>query len=248
MPLNDLALQLYSIRRETQADAEGTLRQVPAMGYNQVETAGDYGWSADKWVDLLHELDLKVVGAHLGINFLGDDQLESTLEFQKKVGNSRIILPHLAAEKTAKWYADYAKKLNDIAAKVHDAGFTFYYHNHAFEIETNLEGADGKCGLEIFMENTDSSLVSFEVDTYWVEKGGKNAADFIEMYIERIGMIHAKELLRATGADVPAGQGDVEFGRIIPLAIERGMPVVVEFEGENAIPAVTEAAGYLRSI
>lgn len=248
MPLDDLALQLYSIRRETAADAQAGLRQVPGMGYNAVETAGDYGWSASQWKELLHELDLKIVGAHLGIEKFEGDDLAKTLEFQREVGNSRLIIPWIGQEyRSLEGWSRLGTKLNELGAKVHAEGFTLYYHNHDFEI-TPVEGGDGKGGLELLMEATDPALVNFEVDTYWVEKGGRDAADFVETYIERIGMIHAKELRRSDGSDVPAGQGDIDFRRIIDLAIDRGTPVVVEFEGENAVPAVTEAATYLRSL
>lgn len=246
MPLEDLALQLYSIRRETAADPEAALRQVPGMGFNAVELAGDYGWSADKWKGLLHDLHLKVVGAHVGLDPL-QNNYEKTIEFYREIGCPRIIVPWMQVDKTRDAWLIKAAELDNLARQVHDDGFAFLYHNHDFEI-TELPDADGKCGLEILMENTDATIVNFEVDTYWVEKGGKNAADFILTYMERVGMVHAKELRRADGSDVPAGQGDIEFERILPEAIERGWPVVVEFEGENAVPAVTEAARHLRSI
>ena len=246
MPLEDLALQLYSIRRETAVDAEAAIRQVPDMGFNAVELAGDYGWDADKWNHLLHELHLKVIGAHVGLAGLQSDY-EKTIEFYRAIGCPRIIVPHMTIDRNPESWVAKAAELDELAKKVHADGFAFLYHNHDFEI-TELPGADGKCGLEILMENTDPTLVNFEVDTYWVEKGGKNAADFIELYVERVGMIHAKELRRADGSDVPAGQGDIEFERILPEAIERGWPVVVEFEGVNAVAAVTEAATHLRSI
>jgi sugar phosphate isomerase/epimerase len=247
MPLEDLALQLYSIRRETKVDPEAALRQVPGMGFNAVELAGTYDWSADKWKDLLRELGLKVVGAHISFDALLPATIAETLKFYGEIGCPRIIVPWMQVENTVEGWTAKAGELDAIAKSVHDEGFTFYYHNHDFEIR-EVPGADGLCGLEILMQNTDATKLAFEVDTYWVEKGGKNAADFILMYMERVGMVHAKELRRADGSDVPAGQGDIEFERILPEAIERGWPVVVEFEGENAVAAVTEAATHLRSL
>jgi hypothetical protein len=31
------------------ADSVGTFRRVPTFGYDSVELAGTYGWSADQW-------------------------------------------------------------------------------------------------------------------------------------------------------------------------------------------------------
>jgi sugar phosphate isomerase/epimerase len=63
-----------------------------------------------------------------------------------------------------------------------------------------------------------------------------------------VGWIHAKELRKSDDTDVPAGQGDVDFKTIIPLARQNGWPIVVECEGETAIAAVSEGAAYLRTL
>jgi sugar phosphate isomerase/epimerase len=102
--------------------------------------------------------------------------------------------------------------------------------------------------MDILLAQTDPALVGFEVDTYWVEKGGRDARQFIEANRARVSMIHAKELRKADGADVPAGQGNVDFQTIIPLARRHGWPVVVEFEGENATAAVAAGARYLATL
>ena len=45
-----LFLQLYSLRHEIAADAEGTIRRVAELGFDGVELAGDYGWTAsNRW-------------------------------------------------------------------------------------------------------------------------------------------------------------------------------------------------------
>ncbi len=88
----------------------------------------------------------------------------------------------------------------------------------------------------------------FEVDTHWVERAGRSARDFIRQHAPRIGLIHAKDCRKRDGADVPAGQGDVDFPAIIELARQNAWPVVVEYEGENALAAVTESARYLRTL
>jgi len=58
-------------------------------------------------------------------------------------------------------------------------------------------------------------------------------------------MVHAKELRASDGADVPPRQGNVDFRAIVPLARQRNWPVVVEFEGADAMASVKESAQYL---
>src|SRR5207302_11460179 len=107
------------------------------------------------------------------------------------------------------------------------------YHNHAFEFEPLDE--NGVRGIDILLNETDAADVQFEFDTYWLEKGGEEARAFLKKHAARTGMIHAKDLRKRDGADVPAGQGDVDFKTIIPLAKARGWPVAVEYEGADAI-------------
>jgi sugar phosphate isomerase/epimerase len=61
-------------------------------------------------------------------------------------------------------------------------------------------------------------------------------------------MIHAKELRQSDQADVPTGQGNIDFKSIIALAKKRAWPVVVEYEGENAPAAVQASAAYLKPL
>ena len=60
-------------------------------------------------------------------------------------------------------------------------------------------------------------------------------------------MIHAKEF-RRDGPDVPAGQGDVDWKTIVPLARIRSWPILVEYEADNALEAVAASARYLNAL
>ncbi len=227
-----LALQLYSLRRETDGDPEAIVRQVPSLGYDGVELAGTYGWSIEQWRKILSETGLTVVGAHHRL-----DEIEQEFAFHHALGNRRLIVPSLPKGLD---YRPGAHRLNDLGQRAKTAGFTLLYHNHAFEFD------DG--GMDILLAETDPGLVAFEVDTYWVERAGQNARDFIGQHASRIGLIHAKDCRKNDGADVPAGQGDVDFPAIIELARQNAWPVVVEYEGENALAAVAESARYLRTL
>ena len=240
-----LALQLYSLRREATMDAEGTVRRVPSLGFEGVELAGTYGWPAEKWKQLLAETRLQVVAAHVGLEPL-ENEWPVHAEFQRAVQNRRIIVPALPERlRTLTGYREAAKRLNELGRRAKAEGFELLYHNHAFEFE---KLADGSCGIDILLRETDPQLVRLEVDTYWVERGGRDSRAFIEQHGARIGTIHAKELRKRDNGDVPAGQGDIDWQFIIPLARKNGWPVIVEYEGHNAVAAVAESARYLSTL
>ncbi|MEE1239695.1 MAG: sugar phosphate isomerase/epimerase, partial [Acutalibacteraceae bacterium] len=60
-----IALQLYSVRTDMEADFEGTLKKVKEFGYDGVEFAGLYGKSAAEVKKLCEEIGLNPISAHV---------------------------------------------------------------------------------------------------------------------------------------------------------------------------------------
>jgi sugar phosphate isomerase/epimerase len=241
---NPLALQLHSLRHEIAADPDAVVRRVPSLGFDGVETAGTYGWSADGWNEILAETNLRVVGAHIGLEHL-ESEWKTQTEFQRAIDNSRVVVPSLPKNlQTREGYSEAAKRLSSLGRRAKSEGLALFYHNHAYEFSPV---AEGRCGMDVLLAETDPAALSLEVDTYWVERGGVNSRDFILRNAARIGMIHAKEFCR-DGRDVPVGQGEVDWRTIIPLARNRGWPIVVEYEADNPLEAVAESARYLHGL
>jgi len=239
-----LALQLYSLRRETASDPEGIVRRVPSLGFDSVEIASTYGWSAEQWKKILVETKLRIVGAHVGLEAL-EKEWDALTAFHRAIGNQRLVVPSLPNNlRTAEGFSEAARRLTVLGKRAKSEAFALFYHNHAYEF-TPVAG--DRCGMDILLVETDPQLLSLEVDTYWVEHGGHNSREFIQQNAARIGMIHAKEF-RHDGRDVPAGQGDVDWKTIVPLARSQDWPIIVEYEADNALPAVAASARYLREL
>ena len=239
-----LYLQLWSLRHETATGPAGTVRRVREWGYDGVELAGDYGWSADRWRGILGETGLTVISAHTGLGALETD-LAKTLDFHRALGCHRLAVSSLPREmQTTDGYHDAARRLNAVGQRLAAEGFALGYHNHDFEF-TPLDGA---CGMDILLAETDPALVRFEFDTYWLEYAGHTAWQLIRRHRARVFAIHAKDLRKSDRADVPAGQGDVDFRGLLPLATAHGWPVIVEYEGADASDAVRQAAEFLRPL
>lgn len=244
MPTNSLALQLHSLRHEAAVDPEGIVRRVPGLGFDSVEIAGTYGWSADHWKRLLAETNLHVVGTHVRLETLETDW-DAQAEFVHRIGCPRLVVPSLPKNlQTTEGFSGAARRLTALGRRAKSEGLSLYHHNHAYELSPMV---DGRCGMDILLAETDPALLGLEVDTYWVERGGDNSRDFIQRNASRIGMLHAKEFCR-DGRDVPAGEGDVDWKVIIPLARSRRWQVIVEYEADNALAAVEASARYLRGL
>jgi len=244
-----LGLQLHSLRRECAADPAATLRRVRGLGFDHIELAGTYGWTAAAWRALLDETGLRVIGLHLSLDDLAE-RLPDWIAFSQAIGSTRYVLGSLPeAERTADGYRRAAALLGRAAAAVQPHGGRVYYHHHAFEF-ADLGGAEPTNGLELLLRETDPNQVALEVDTHWVEKGGWDSYQFIVAHASRVGMIHARDIARVDGDDRPPGQGDVNFPSILSLAKASGWPVIAEFGGTVAEPfeAARASAAYLRGL
>ena len=242
-----LYLQLYSLRHETAADPEGTLRRVPGLGFDGVELIGNYGWPADRWRALLAETGLTVVAAHTGLESLEKDPA-SHVAFNRALGNDRLVVTALPrAPQSLTRYHDGARRLNAIGRRLPAEGFSLVYHNHSYEFEPLEKGASG-CGMDMLLAETDPAVVRFEFDTFWLETAGRDAVAFIRQHADRVSLIHAKDLRKRDREEVPAGQGDVDFRTLLPLCSANDWPVILEYERGNAIEAVRQGAQYLRGL
>lgn len=203
-----IALQLYTLRDLTKEDMVGTLRRVKEIGYEGVELAGYGDATPDALTETVQELGLKVVGAHVGMGALQQD-LGGLVAEATRMGNTHLVCPSIPGDKrSAEGYVAFAKELEEVGREVRGAGFTLCYHNHDFELRDQY---DGQTGLDILYANSEVALVQAEIDTFWIQKGGLNPADYIRKYGGRTPLIHVKDMTndeRETFAEVGTGKLD----------------------------------------
>ena len=68
-----IAVQVYSVREEAEADFAGTMKKLAQMGYDGVELAGLYGKTAEEIKNVLDENNLTAVSAHVPVEELEKD-------------------------------------------------------------------------------------------------------------------------------------------------------------------------------
>lgn len=211
-----VALQLYSIREDCARDLVGTLKAVADMGYEGVEFAGYYGWSAERLRELLEEYGLEVAGSHIGLDALLGKEFEETVRFNRELGNKFLIVPWLPEERRssrAAWL-DTARLVNDIAKELRPHGLRVGYHNHTFEFQP----IDGERPWDIFFSSTTPDVV-MQLDTGNAMRGGvspEGVLEIIRRYAGRATTVHLKEF-SSTNELAIIGEGDMKWREFLHL-------------------------------
>src|ERR1700685_1999434 len=85
-----LGLQLYSVRDVLPKDYEGTLKQLGALGYREVEAAGFFGHTPSEVKQAMDHAGLRCVSAHYALKDLLP-KVDETIQFGKDSGLSYIV-------------------------------------------------------------------------------------------------------------------------------------------------------------
>lgn len=211
-----IALQLYTLREETEKDFLGTLEKVAKMGYEGVEFAGYGGLTATKIKSELDRLNLKAAGTHVGIDRL-ENNLKKEIEFCHAIGCKYIVFPWSTYE-NKKDFEDIALFLRKIGEECKKNDLTLCYHNHAHEFKK----IEGQYGLDIIYEQVELDYLKAEIDTYWVKYAGIDPIEYMKKYADRIPLIHIKDMDMDTREFTEIGRGTMNIDAIIKFAMENG--------------------------
>jgi len=245
--LSRIGLQLYTVRHIAEKDLAGTLAEVARVGYKEVELAGLYNHTAMEFHDLLQKNGLTAPSSHLAINALEGEAAAKTFADAKTLGHEWLTVPSLPQGKRDSvddWKA-VAKRFNSAAAQVKAGGFRFAYHNHNAELR-NLDG--GTTPLDVLVSETDPSLVSFEMDLYWVVNGGGDPLAFLAKYPGRFKMLHVKDSAGPEHRIVDVGAGDIDFKTIFARAKGVEHYFVEHDNPTNEIASITASYKYLANL
>ena len=240
-----IGLQLYSIRHDCERDLAGTLAQVAEMGYDGVEFAGYYGYSAEDLRALLDDLGLVCCGTHAAWSSVQPDMLEDTIAYNQTLGNKYLIVPGLPPERRdsrAAWL-ETATLFNGIAAKLSPHDMYTGYHNHSVEFAS----LDGELPWDTFFGNTVSEVI-MQIDTGNARDGGGDPFPCLERYPGRARTVHLKAYSASNDVAL-IGEDDEDWERFFRLCETLGETEWYIVEYEKSVASLLEAvAGCLRNL
>ena len=212
-------IQLYTVRASMATDVPGTLRAIAGIGYREVEFAGYGDHSPQQVRGLLDDLDLESPSSHVDANIIRDAPL-SLIETAIAIRNDYLTVAWLSPDdrQSIDDYKRWADTFNRAGEVCRENGIRLAYHNHDFEFLS----IDGQIPFDILLNETDPALVDFEMDMFWVRKGGQDIVDFLNKAPGRFTMAHIKDMDQQ-GNMVAVGDGIIDFERILDHAAASGL-------------------------
>src|ERR1051325_1051274 len=185
--LSKIGVQLYTVRRELEADFEGTLARVASLGYREVEFAGYYKKTPAEVKAILARVGLEAPSAHFQ-SVVASGGVQEAIGAAKVIGHKYLVYAWLPPEerKSLDDYKRLAERLNRAGEECRSAGIQFGYHNHDFEFAP----MEGRIPYDLILENTDARLVKMELDLYWITKGGQTPLAYFRKYPGRFPLVH----------------------------------------------------------
>ena len=266
----DIGIQLYSVRDDIKRDFSGfaeTIKAVGEAGYTTIEAAnyGDgkfYGLTPEEFKAAIEAAGMKVLSSHTSKALNSTDPAaidwdeiwawwDQCITAHKDAGMEYIVVPAMSVPETLEGLKVYCDYYNQIGEKCKAQGLKFGYHNHAFEFEKryDLEVEEGARPRRIMMydymlENTNPELVLFQMDVYWVVRGGQSPVDYFNKYPGRFELLHIKDN-RELGQS-----GMVGFDAIFKNTENTGVKhIIVEVEryseGSTPIQSIKTSLDYL---
>jgi sugar phosphate isomerase/epimerase len=224
MVKTQIAAQLYTLRDfiKTPAEVAESMKKVRDIGYEAVQISGMGPIDPNECRKIMDDNGLTVAATHIGFERMRDET-EAVIEEHHILGCKYPAIGGLPGEyrTSAEGYMAFAKEASAVGKKLAEAGLTFGYHNHSFELEKFGEHT----GLAILYGESDPQYFTGEIDTYWVQHGGADPALWIRMLQGRMFLVHFKDMRIKGGQQQYAevGEGNLNWPAILEACKTTGV-------------------------
>lgn len=215
MPASAIGAQLFTLRdfTKTPDDIRKTFAKVRELGYEAVQASALGPIDPAELAAIAAETNIKIAATHTNYQRICDEP-QAVIDEHQQWGCRHVAIGGLPKDyRNRDGLSRFAGEASEAARPLIEAGLTFSYHNHSFE----LERFDGRTGLDILSEESDPEIFSFEIDTYWIQHGGGNPVTWLKKLVDRMHIVHLKDLAMDGSVQLFAevGEGNLEWGPIL---------------------------------
>lgn len=268
-------LQLYTVLDALEKDFEGTMRDVAAIGYREVETMGSFGRDPVYVNRILDRYGLVSPSQHAVSGALYDivqlaarglmprsearrtlaaamtntdvlRNVENSISIAAMLGQRNVVLPALWPEQMQGGGA-----LAELTNALNRAGEKCATAGLTFSIHNHgdeLLSVQGSTPYDTVVAATNPSTVKLEMDVYWMIWAKKSPIDYLRRYPNRYTQMHLKDA-RSDGTFAAMGAGTIDFAPILAAARRSGVQhyYLEQNSPTDSIAAARESYDYVES-
>jgi sugar phosphate isomerase/epimerase len=252
-----VGLQLYSLRDMFAKNVPLGLQFARNLGFVEVELAGTYSLTPEKFRTLLEQAGLRPMAGIFGYDeFLQD--IEGVIRQAKALGLKYAgcaWIPHQGDFDEAAC-RKAIEVFNRVGAALGQQGLKFFYHNHGYEFRPHGNGTL----FDLLVTETKPEYVAFEMDVFWTVHPGQDPVGLLEKYPKRWELLHLKDMKKGTptgvhtgGADVrndvALGTGQIDIAAVVRVATRLGIRhYFIEDESPEVIQQIPVSLRFLESL
>jgi sugar phosphate isomerase/epimerase len=252
--IKSFGLQLWTIRDEMAKDPMGVLKQVASLGYSHVESFEGsmgmfWGMKNTEFKKHIADLGMTMYSSHFG----GTDNFEKKVAEAAEIGMKYLTMAWEGPGKTIDDYKKYAEAFNKKGELCKKNGLRFAFHNHDY----TFRPLEGQFAQDVLINNTDATLVDFEMDIYWVVAAGQDPEAWFRKYPNRFRLCHIKDRTKTPVADngknsIDLGTGMIDYAKVLKTAKANGMQYFIAeqeaYPNGTPLEAVKVDAAYLKKL
>lgn len=219
-----LGAQLYTVRNfcRTLPEIDETLKKVAKIGYKAIQISAFGSVDPKDVARIVEDIGLTVAATHTSWDrFLTD--LDGVIEEHKLWNCTHPAIGGLAKDyHNVDGLKRFLDELAPVAERLGKEGMDFSYHNHHHELARYAE----KTWLEMLYEQSDPQHVKAEIDTYWIQAGGGDPAEWIRKCAGREPLVHLKDMTITADVEVryaEIGEGNLNWPAILKAAADGGV-------------------------
>ena len=245
-----IGAQFYTIHEycDTLERFEESIKKVADIGYRYVQISGTCAYEPQWLKEKLEANGLQCVITHNPGDRLVSEP-KKLAEENSVFGCNYIGLGGYSfnLSNSEEDYDNYIKQFMPTAKAIKESGKLFMHHNHSQEFQK----INGKTIIELLSEAFPADELGFTLDTYWVQYGGGNPAEWLERLAGRVPCIHLKDFAYGLKMAV-VGEGNINFEKVFQAAEKAGTEyMLVEQDdcyGEDPFECLKRSYGNLKAM
>jgi len=216
--------QMYTVRNSMQTipDIADSLRKVSEMGYTSVQLSGLGPVEPAELARVVDDSGITVGATHIGWDRFRDEP-DAVIEEHKMWNCAHLAIGGLPDEYfeedgVKRFLDELAPAAERLAAEEMD----FSYHNHSRELA--LYGS--RTWLAALYEDGPPDVIKAEIDTYWIQAGGGDPAQWLRKCEGREPVIHLKDMCvlpDQTQRFAEIGEGNLNWNAIMEASEAGGV-------------------------